>query len=390
MYNAISSSLPQLKKIVLLIFGAMVCLASYTGIRVITGTTSFRIATSQTGNILTRAFVETGDNAIRSSSSARTLSFAERVSYQRAIEEVYWRHRIWPKERPDTKPALEAVMSKAQLEKKVRDYLGNSQLLADYWQRPLTADQLQAEMERMVQHTKQPEILRELFAVLGNDPFVIAECLARPALAERLLTNWYAYDERIHGDVKHRAEAQLRMHGSIEQMKQTSGTYREIELIKSNSVPDEADRNASSGVKLNSGEWDEAVQRLSASFGVQRHVAALQSAGMSAHSKDIADDYDSLPVGKLSLLQEDETSYYATAILSKTADRLKLATVAWLKEPPDFTTPASIKKLVEQLKPIDAHFREKFGVRLGMVFFDTVAALLAMKDENDAADISAL
>ena len=31
-------------------------------------------------------------------------------------------------------------------------------------------------------------MLRELFAALGNDPFVIAECLARPVLAERLLT----------------------------------------------------------------------------------------------------------------------------------------------------------------------------------------------------------
>src|SRR5206468_12649582 len=44
---------------------------------------------------------------------------------------------------------------------------------------------LQAEMERMAQHSKQPEVLRELFAALGNDPFVIAECLARPVLAER-------------------------------------------------------------------------------------------------------------------------------------------------------------------------------------------------------------
>ena len=49
----------------------------------------------------------------------RTLTFAERVSYQRAIEEVYWRHRIWPKERPDPKPSLDAVMSQAQLENKV-------------------------------------------------------------------------------------------------------------------------------------------------------------------------------------------------------------------------------------------------------------------------------
>ena len=111
------------------------------------------------------------------------LSFAERVSYQRAIEDVYWRHRIWPKERPDAKPSLDAVMTQAQLEKKVTDYVRNSQALEDYWHRPITADQLQAEMDRMAQHTKQPEVLRELFEALGNDPFVIAECLARPVLA---------------------------------------------------------------------------------------------------------------------------------------------------------------------------------------------------------------
>src|SRR5213596_2088532 len=116
----------------------------------------------------------------------RTLTFAERVAYQRAIEDVYWRHRIWPKERPDPKPSLDAVMSQAQLEKKVADYVRKSQALADYWQRPITADQLQAEMDRMAQHTRQPEVLSELFEALGNDPFVIAECLARAALAERL------------------------------------------------------------------------------------------------------------------------------------------------------------------------------------------------------------
>src|SRR5438128_1928246 len=123
--------------------------------------------------------------------SNRTLTFAERVAYQRAIEEVYWRHRVWPKERPDAKPSLDVVISPAQIEKQVADYLRNSQALEDYWQRPLTAEQLQAEMERMAQHTKQPDVLRELFEALGNDPSVIAECLARPVLAERLLTNWY-------------------------------------------------------------------------------------------------------------------------------------------------------------------------------------------------------
>src|SRR4029434_10692455 len=111
-------------------------------------------------------------------------------------------------------------------------YLRESQALEDHWQRSITAEQLQAEMDRMAKHTKQPEVLRELFDALGNDPFVIAECLARPTLADRLLTNWYAYDQKIHGELKDRAEAELLTHPSIDQMNQLSGTYSETEFIK--------------------------------------------------------------------------------------------------------------------------------------------------------------
>src|SRR5882762_10219025 len=128
----------------------------------------------------------------------RTLTFAERVAYQRAIEDVYWRHRTWPRdggERPDPKPSLDAVISQAQLEKKVADYLRKSQALEDYWQRPITTEQLQAEMDRMGQHTKQPEVLRELFKALGNDPFIVAECLARPVLCEHLTADFSVQDK---------------------------------------------------------------------------------------------------------------------------------------------------------------------------------------------------
>ena len=120
------------------------------------------------------------------------LTFAQRVAYQRAIEEVYWRHRIWPqrhRERTDSKPSLDAVMPQAQIEKKVADSLRKSQALEDHWQQPITAEQLQAEMDRMAKDTKQPGVLRELFEALKNDPLVIAECLARPVLEERLVAN---------------------------------------------------------------------------------------------------------------------------------------------------------------------------------------------------------
>ena len=89
-------------------------------------------------------------------------------------------------------------MSQAQLENKVTGYLHDSLVLEDYWQRPITAEQLQAEMDRMARDTKQPEVLRELFEALGNDPAVIAECLARPILAERLIADFSAQDQTRH------------------------------------------------------------------------------------------------------------------------------------------------------------------------------------------------
>src|SRR6266536_1446676 len=202
--------------------------------------------------------------------------------------------------------------------------------------------------ERVAQHTKQPEVLRELFDALGNDPFVIAECLVRPALAERLLTNWYAYDQRIHGELRQRAEADLQTHPIVEQMKEFSGKYSEIDLLRSDSSDEKPNHSAPRGVQLNSRQWDETVQNLAATFngsttekayafGVrsrQRGITALRSADVSAHSKNAATKtYETIPIGQLSALQEDETRYYATAALSKTDDHFKLATVSWPKEP---------------------------------------------------------
>jgi len=76
-------------------------------------------------------------------------------------------------------------VSEAAIEQKVQDYLHSSELLEEEWQKPITPEQLQAEMQRMAEHSKAPEVLRELFAALGNDPFVIAECLTRPGESAR-------------------------------------------------------------------------------------------------------------------------------------------------------------------------------------------------------------
>jgi len=277
----------------------------------------------------------------------RTLMFADRVAYQRAIEDVYWRHRIWPKENAGSKPPLDKVMSQAQIQEKVEDYLRNSQALEDYWQRPITPDQLQAEMERIASNTQQPGVLREIFAALGNDPFVIAECLGRPVLAERLITELYAHDQRFHGKLKRRAEAELQTHRSVSQMKQTGSMYTEMEWIKSDSAETGSapvDTKNIEAVKMSNSKWQESVEKLAAAFdtsrgseaaafGVRRLDAAFQGAHKSPHASELAQYYQTIPVGKLTQLQEDDAHYYALAVTKKGKDRLKLATVAWLKEP---------------------------------------------------------
>jgi N-acetylneuraminic acid mutarotase len=130
----------------------------------------------------------------------RTLSFDDRVQAQKAIERVYYAHQLGA-----TKPFDEAV-PRAVLEAKVRKYLEQSVALNNYWKTPVTDQALQRELERMAQGTKMPERLIELYAALGNDSFLIKECLARPALVDRLTHNFYALDPTMHTKERGRAE----------------------------------------------------------------------------------------------------------------------------------------------------------------------------------------
>ncbi len=300
-------------------------------------------------------------SVFKSPRQARTLTFADRVAYQRAIEEVYWRHRDWPGADGSAKPSLDQLMPHVQIEKKVEDYLRNSRALEDYWQESITPKQLQAEMERMASHTKRPEILRELFAALGSDPYVVAECLARPALADRLARSFYAHDERFHGALRQRAQTEL-ANQSVAKMQQTSGTYSEIEWAKSDdgssvtmetkssnvvaklmrgigkNVPQARDyserEDTSDEVKLDSTEWNDNVQKLAAAFGTAKAGRArLPGAAITPGDDAAADPWAQIKTNVLSPLQEDEDRYYATAVLQKSKDRLKVATVAWLKQP---------------------------------------------------------
>lgn len=72
----------------------------------------------------------------------------------------------------------------------------------------------------------------------------------------------------------------------------------------------------------------------------------------------------------------------AKAILPN-GDRLP---IAWMSAVPNLTDPEEVKALQPKIRAIDARMREQFGIRLGLIAIDTMAAAFAMKDENDAAE----
>ena len=60
------------------------------------------------------------------------------------------------------------------------DAMCKSAALESIWHCPIVSSELQAELDRIVRDSRRPEMLAELFSVLGNDPELIAECPARP------------------------------------------------------------------------------------------------------------------------------------------------------------------------------------------------------------------
>jgi N-acetylneuraminic acid mutarotase len=132
---------------------------------------------------------------------SRTLTFEERVEAARAIERVYQAHQI------GTRPPFDPGANTARIERKVRTYMEQSVALEQIWNAPLTAEALAREWERIARSTNFPDRLRELYRALGDDPFVIQECLVRPELVDHLVRGRFAYDASIHAAARAEAES---------------------------------------------------------------------------------------------------------------------------------------------------------------------------------------
>jgi hypothetical protein len=287
----------------------------------------------------------------------RALTLEERVAARRAIEEIYWRHRIWPSSNPGAKPSLEEVLPEAVLRQKVDDDLRQASALDVLWRRPITAAQLQAEIDRMAKSTRRPDVLAELYASLGDDPLLIAETLARPNLVSRSIRSWYARDPRFHGYLRSRIERAVGGAHAIEDLAGSGGEIREMEMIRSEdagelfedeqlSIDSSIETGAAAVRRVNADEWD----RLQSMLGLPSRpgTGALSPAApaiapsaptVGASGPAIvaapARTFRGRAVLQLGTIQETDEAFTVTIVLDASTDALSAVVVSWPKTPFD-------------------------------------------------------
>ncbi len=214
----------------------------------------------------------------------KILSFDDRLFYQQKIERIYWQERIW-RDKNTSKPPFEELMPPEVIRTKVENYLRKANALDFYWHKPIQESQIQAEMDRMIRNTKNPKMLQRIFDALNNDPNLIAQCLAFPLLANRLIKNRYSSDAVFHAYEKLKASQDALLITNVEAMRSTSGNYYEFSF------------------SINDDEF-----------------------------KEINSRYSKMKLRVVSKLQEDSERFYVIAVLERTEEALRLAVVEWKKK----------------------------------------------------------
>ena len=314
-------------------------------------------------------------------SQASDLTFEQRVAAQKAIEQVYWSHRIWPKDNPQPKPPLSAVMSDDAIRAKVADYLKQSNALEKWWQRPITGEQLQAEINRMARDSHKPETLTELYAALGNDPVLIAECLARPNLVSRLIRSWYVRDPRFHGELRRRFEESLSGAQTIEGLSASGGHAWEVRWTRATESRRDASQGATETVSQSAAEStsegaskasSEAVYPGASKANDEAVLASIETvarAGSRAPSQAAAEPasggssgviLDAVPEDGLASTSPPEREPHAVRLDAEGWDRLQRTLRAWSTATTDTASTSRIELLptfkgrpVVQLGPIE-------------------------------------
>lgn len=236
----------------------------------------------------------------------KKLTLEERANYKFKIEEVYQKHRS---NGNDFKlPDFEFFLKEAEKDIK---YTNALELFFNY---KIDEEKLQGEIERIVENTRQPQVLKEIFAALENDPEIIAEVYARDILSERILENLYYNDDKFQKDLRDLVQSEIKKVKYAIDLKNLSGKYIEttVKVKNKNGLPEK------NTMEFNKNEFENFLNFLSKKFN-------------KIDERKFADG-TFLEIGKISKIVEDRESIRVTGILDKGRDYIKICTAYWEKK----------------------------------------------------------
>jgi len=259
----------------------------------------------------------------------QVLTFDQRVAAFEAIEDVYWSHRIWPEANPEPKPERRRVVSRAQIVAKVERSLLLEAALDDVWGIRLTPAQIQAELDRIAAHTRNPELLRDVFTALDHDPYVIAECYVRPRMVERLAVDRYGSDFELHRSLRDRALDALDLGGTATQLKASGAASTTLRIARLDPTDSGAGpARVDDVLQLSAKEWGDTVRQLAARFQTDPRsnaVALNESETMRFLERQVGN-------GPSPLFETIE-AFEAVAIVEMGREWMTVVQYSWRKRP---------------------------------------------------------
>lgn len=246
-----------------------------------------------------------------------------------AVEEVYWRHRIWPESNPGPKPPLAEVLPRETVEQRMDDALRQVTALAEGWNVRLDGAALQRELDRMARNTKDAAMLRELFAAAGSGERA-ALCLALPELAKSRLASLYAEDPEIHRLLREQAEAALASVPVLEGLADHGAEVYETRYVRRG---EGAQESPGPDLELDEAGWAAEVAALAADLA-EPGVAGLDPLAGGLEEPRVARASD-LPRHRRSRLAETDEAFLVREVREAGEEELVVATALWRKTPVD-------------------------------------------------------
>ena len=233
---------------------------------------------------------------------ARVLPIEERIEAQRAVERVWWRHRIWPAE--NTQPKPDFAMSPQSLRQRIANTAARRAALDAIWHRAVSRDAVQAELNRIAAESKDAVVLAELFAALNHDADLIGATLVEPILVERALRSAYARDPNLHAEVRRAASRAVATAATVQDLRRPIESWSEVELVIGEDAGVTSEEAGVPRIALEPDAWE-------------RRLAELDALGAKPS------------------LQESDDAFFASAAVSRDPDRVRVVTASWSKRPFD-------------------------------------------------------